>query len=247
MRAVLMFHSIDPSGSVLSMSERELDSLIGAIEGSGHRIVPLETLLAGGDRNAVTFTFDDGLACLPQVAAPVFARRGIQPTLFLTTGYVGRNNRWPSQAPLAPTMPMADWDGVRELAGAGWSIQAHTVSHPDLRTTSDADLARELGDPIDEIADQLGTRPTQFAYPYGYLDARVVAAVTHHYAQAVTTTFSALSTTSRNPHRIPRLDSYYFRDPAVHKRFGTRLFDYYLAARGAGRRAKGHPGETGLL
>lgn len=243
-----MFHSIDPSGSVLSMTSDEFDSLLGAIRASGHSIVPLEALLsrARGD-NAVALTFDDGMACLPEVAAPVLSRHAAPATLFLTTGYVGRTNRWPSQAAEAPAMPLMDWDGVRSLSAAGWSIQAHTVSHPDLRQSSDADLTRELADPIEAIADGVGIRPTQFAYPYGYLDARVAAATTRHYKLAVTTTFSTLTDASRNPHRVPRLDTYYFRSPRVHRHFGSRLFMGYLAGRAAARRARNHPGETGLL
>lgn len=243
-----MFHSVDPSGSVLSMTEAQLDSLLTSIKASGHDVVPLPELLAHPDRErAVALTFDDGMATLATAAAPIIARHGATATLFATTGYIGQANNWPSQAPSAPYMAMLDWDGVRGLAAQGWNIEAHTRSHPDLRLSSDAELERELREPIEVIADAVGHRPTLFAYPYGYLDARVVAATTRYYAYAVSTTFAPLPRAIENRHRVPRLDTYYLRSPRVHRGFGGHLFRTYLAARATARRARNHPGETGLV
>ena len=67
MRAVLMFHSVDPSGSVLSIEPDALRSLVGAIQQSGHRIVPLRELLdSESSAPEIALTFDDGLRSLHQ-------------------------------------------------------------------------------------------------------------------------------------------------------------------------------------
>ena len=141
MRAVLMLHSVDSSGSPISLTPDELRRLVGGVLRSGHAIVSLRELLAGPTRDAIALTFDDGVASLAEVAAPLLSEQGVAATLFLTTGYVGRTNQWPSQPPSAPRLPMLDWDGVESLHAAGWQIEAHTKTHPDLRTISPDALA----------------------------------------------------------------------------------------------------------
>jgi peptidoglycan/xylan/chitin deacetylase (PgdA/CDA1 family) len=245
MRAILLFHGVDASGSVLSVTAEQLRSLLGHVARSGHRVVSLRELLEGlPEPNRIALTFDDGFTSVARGAAPVLAELGMPATLFLTTGFLGKDNRWPSQPAGAPVQPMLGWDDVAQLARAGWDIQAHTVNHPDLRQLGDVQIGVELDQCCAQIEQRLGTRPDVFAYPYGYLDGRVAAVVRTRFRHAVTTTFDTLART-RPAHLRPRIDAYYLREPAVHRHFGTRRFDAYLALRGAGRRLKGHPGETG--
>jgi peptidoglycan/xylan/chitin deacetylase (PgdA/CDA1 family) len=243
MRAVLMLHGVDDSGSVLSVTADALRSLVHAVRASGHRIVPLGDMLEHRPERAIALTFDDGFVSLATTAAPILAELDAPATLFLTTGYVGRDNRWPTQPADAPHFAMMDWSDVERLKALGWSIEAHCVSHPDLRTLDDAALEFELESPREVIAQRLGHTPRILAYPYGYHDARVVKAAARHYDFALTTVFGTLGTGGA-PLRVPRLDAFYFRAPVVHKQFGRKRFDLYLAARGALRRARKHPGEA---
>ena len=182
-----MLHSIDPSGSAISLSPAEFRGLVRGVLESGHAIVSLGELLASPAPNTVALTFDDGLASLAEVALPLLREQGASATLFLTTGYVGRDNHWPSQPSSAPRLPMLDWDGVETLYTASWDIEAHSVSHPDLRELSPDQLAEELEAPQAEIEQRLGRMPRAFAYPYGLLNTRVVEAVGARYESAVTT------------------------------------------------------------
>lgn len=248
MRAVFMLHSIDDSGSVLSMTAAQLESLVHTIRAAGHRIVRLTDVLAARpDEDVIALTFDDGLSTLQTEAMPLLKRLDVQPTLFLTTGRVGLDNRWPGQSDLAVALPMMDWDGVEALYRAGWDVEGHTLTHPDLRTVSDDQLEEELALPKEHIKEHLGTAVTAFAYPYGYLDARVVSATARYYEAAVTTTMCALSSSIMNRHRIPRLDTFYFRHQVAHRSFGTPVFGAYVRARRALRMLRRHPGETGQL
>ena len=45
----------------------------------------------------VTLTFDDGMRSVHEHALPVLREHGVPAHLFLTTGSVGGDNRWPSQ------------------------------------------------------------------------------------------------------------------------------------------------------
>lgn len=244
MRAVLMLHAVDTTGSVLSVSAAQLRGLIRAIHDSGHDIVSLGRLLSEPRReNQVALTFDDGFESVAESAAPILRDAGVQATLFLTTGFVGRDNRWPSQPKAAPTFPMMRWEQVESLHRGGWEIEAHTRTHPDLRLASEEELECELEDPKAEIERRLGRRPQTFAYPYGYLNERVVAAARRHYRYAATTSMATLDGVQIDSHRIPRIDAYYIRSPSIHRWFGQPCFRAFTELRAFLRRARGHPGE----
>ncbi len=240
MRAVLAFHGVDDSGSVLSTAPAVFRRLVEGILASGHRVVSLAALLEDpADDDRVALTFDDGFASLAEAARPVLASLGVPATLFLTTGYVGRDNRWPSQPDWAPRFPLLDWAGVEALAASGWAIEAHTVSHPDLRTLPDSALDGELEGCAETLEQRLGRRPALFAYPYGYLDARVAERVSARFRFAVTTRMAALPARIADPVRIPRLDAYYLRAPWLAARFGAASFRGWLALRAALRALRG--------
>lgn len=231
MRAVLTFHGVDGSGSVLSVRPDTLASLVAGLRRSGHAIVPLIELLDGpAHERRVALTFDDGFRSVAQAALPVLSEAGVTATLFLVTGAVGSDNRWPGQPPGMPVFPMLDWDGVEALHGAGWQIESHGASHADLRTLGDAALDEDLGRAQAEIERRLGRRPDVFAYPYGYLDERVVACARRHHAWAVTTRMASLDAAS-DPHRVPRIDAYYLQPAWLHGRLDRVAGRLWLAGR----------------
>jgi len=242
MRAVLMLHGVDESGSVLSVTPEQLHSLVHAIRASGHRLVPLTTLLESSASDLVALTFDDGFRSVSERAAPILEQLSAPATLFLTTERLARDNLWPGQPADAPRFEIMGWSDVKRLSDNGWAIEAHSLNHPDLRRLGDAELERELTLPNQHIADHIGRRPRVLAYPYGYFDRRVAELARRHFDFAVTTVFRPLGA-SEDAVRIPRLDAYYLRAPAVHRQFGSKAFMAYLAARGGLRRLRGHPGE----
>lgn len=239
-----MLHGVDHTGSVVSVTPDQLSSLVGSIRASGHEVVPLLDLLQGrAPAQSVALTFDDGFESVATVAAPLLADLGAPAALFLTTGYVGRDNQWPGQYADAPAFPMMSWEQVARLAEGGWAIECHTAEHPDLRALDDQALEQELVFPKAQIAERIGRAPSVLAYPYGYFDRRVLDFARRHFAYAVTTKMGALEGGTGDPHQVPRLDAYYLRAPAVHRRFGARRFAAYVGVRGFLRRLKAHPGE----
>lgn len=212
MRAVLTFHAVDASGSVLSFPPEGLRRLVRGLRRDGHAVVPLEQLLDEPDAaDRVALCFDDGMRSVCDAALPVLRDEGATATLFLTTGAVGKDNGWPGQPEGIPRLPMLSWPQVEALHAAGWAVEAHTVHHPDLRLLDDAALEAELVDAADEIEQRLGRRPRAFAYPYGFFDERVAERVGRHYATAFTTRMAPLDAGGVERLRVPRLDSYYLR------------------------------------
>ncbi len=80
------------------------------------------------------------------------------------------------------------WEQAREMDAAGLEIGSHTVSHPILTTTDDAQLRCELLESRARLEAELGHAVELFCYPNGSYDERVRReTASAGYACAVTT------------------------------------------------------------
>jgi peptidoglycan/xylan/chitin deacetylase (PgdA/CDA1 family) len=62
-----------------------------------------------------------------------------------------------------------DWDEVRRIASDPLcTIGAHTMTHPALARLPQQEAATQMVASADRIHDEIGTRPTTIAFPYGY-------------------------------------------------------------------------------
>jgi peptidoglycan/xylan/chitin deacetylase (PgdA/CDA1 family) len=112
---------------------------------------------------AVTFDdcYYDNLA-----AGGVLAEQGLPATFFVPAGYVGTQQRFPWDSHLPPLRNLS-WDDVRAMAGMGFEIGSHTLTHPDLASLPLAEAQHEIWDSRREIEKQLGRPVRWFAYPFG--------------------------------------------------------------------------------
>ena len=238
MRAILTFHSIDDSGSVLSFPPRALSDLLQALHRAGLPVCDLDTLLAPATRRGVALSFDDGMRSVFTHGLPILRDHAAPAHLFLATGAVGGHNRWATQPAHAPCFDMLNWDEIEELQQAGVRMESHTHSHPDLRDLDARSIATECSEADRIIEARLGRRPRYFAYPYGYYSARALDYARGHYRASVTTELREIKG-NEDPGALPRLDSYYLRAPWVFRRLDAALPRAYLALRGALRRLRG--------
>jgi peptidoglycan/xylan/chitin deacetylase (PgdA/CDA1 family) len=229
-RAILTFHSIDDSGSVLSYPPKTFDRLLQALQRCGIPVLDLDKLLWPQTKTGVVLTFDDGMRSVFTEALPILRSHSVPAHLFLTTGIVGTTNRWPSQPAAAPLFEMLRWREIEALQGAGVRIEAHTASHPDLRQLSDDSLRAECERADEIIASTLGTRPRYFAYPYGFNDARVRSFARERYVGSVTTDVRMLRQ-REDPAALPRLDTYYFRNEFLFRDLQSLPTFAYVALR----------------
>lgn len=179
---ILMYHSIAtaPNDATRALSVApeafaEQMALLGDL-----KITPVSTAQlaeswrSGGPlpERPVLITFDDGYEGVHRHALPVLAEHGFASTLFVSTGWI--RGAYDTGGGLDS---MLDWDQVRELADAQVEIGGHSHTHPQLDEIDDDALWLELLRCKEIIADELGTRPVSFAYPYGYSSRRVREAV----------------------------------------------------------------------
>ena len=94
MRAIITWHSVDPSGSPISVPQEVFRRQLAWLA-SGHvRVVSVPELRALSDTtNAAALTFDDGFANFATEAMPLLHERGLPATLFIVTDHVGSDNR----------------------------------------------------------------------------------------------------------------------------------------------------------
>jgi len=229
--AIFTFHSIDVGGSVLSYAPDDLRRLAEGLLAEGVRLVPLDEILhpAPDGPPRAALTFDDGFRSVHSRALPVLAELGAPATVYVVSGWVGRDNRWPGQGKV-PRFELMSWSELAELRDAGFAIGCHTANHVRLDRLAEAEWRCELEDSRAALADELGTEVRHFAYPCGIYDGRALQRVSELYDTAVTTEMRFLPE-PREAHRLPRIDVYYLRDPARRLPvFGART-RRYLAAR----------------
>jgi peptidoglycan/xylan/chitin deacetylase (PgdA/CDA1 family) len=126
--------------------------------------------LAG--REEVRLSFDDGNASDVEVALPALVERGMRADFFVLAGRLG-------------TPGNVDAEGLRALLAAGMTVGTHGMEHRSWRGLSDHDLAVELVDAREAIAEAAGVAVDTAALPLGQYDRTVLAALRRHGYRAV--------------------------------------------------------------
>ncbi|MBT8403701.1 MAG: polysaccharide deacetylase family protein [Gemmatimonadetes bacterium] len=233
MRAVLTYHSLDPSASPISLSPEIFRRQMRWLANEGPRVVTLDALLrTDASADAVVLSFDDAFDNFRTEALPVLRDLGLPATLGVVTGHVGETNRWGGRdQPGIPTLPLMDWDGLGAAVATGLiEIAAHTRTHPHLSRAEASALADEVQGARADLQSRLGIDSETFVYPYGDLSEAVVRAVATDYRCGLTTRLGVLPR-AFDPLRVPRVDMYYFRGPGHLEQWGNPRFRMRLGAR----------------
>jgi peptidoglycan/xylan/chitin deacetylase (PgdA/CDA1 family) len=231
---ILTYHSIDDSGSVISIRPESFAAHIRLLAAGRRPVVPLSRVRHVPGSLAITF--DDGLESFYHVALPLLLEHRMPATVFVVSGYAGKSSDWPSQPPEVPRMPLMSWEQIRECSRAGVQIGCHTVSHPRLPDLKAEDIERELNQSRTDIEQQIGRPVEVFSYPYGAVDNVSRACASRHFRLACGTQLAYLGACD-DPLCLPRLDCYYLRNPQWFAQLNGTAGELYISARAVLRRA----------
>jgi peptidoglycan/xylan/chitin deacetylase (PgdA/CDA1 family) len=182
---VLCYHALSPAWSAaLSTTPARFEQQLTSLSARGYRGATFtEAVSAPGDGRVVAVTFDDAFRSVITLARPILARFGFPATVFAPTDLVDADppitwqgvDRWLG-GPSEPELALMSWAELRELADDGWEIGSHSATHPRLTELADGALDDELARSKAACERHLGRDCASLAYPYGDVDARVIAA-----------------------------------------------------------------------
>ncbi len=172
---ILMYHVIGTPPSTepypeLFVSLADFAAQMRYLEHDGYTAVTLDQVYAFWHGHGtlpakpVVLSFDDGYRSDWTDVAPILQRIGWPGVLDLCMNAVGPHRDLPVGL-------------VHGLVRAGWEIDDHTLTHPDLTTLDAAGLHREIVGSRAVIRHLTGEPVSFFCYPAGKYDAQVIAVV----------------------------------------------------------------------
>ncbi len=175
---VMIYHSVRPHVSESSLQDAYditpelLAQEIEFLKVNGYTCIRFSDLVAAMDGTTtlpakpVILSFDDGWENQYVYAFPILKKYKVPGTFFIYTNPVGRNPHWMT------------WSQIVEMDRAGMEIGGHSRTHPYLTKIIDNHLLdKEIAEPKAIIEAHIGHPIYAFAYPFGFYNARVVAAV----------------------------------------------------------------------
>ena len=172
---ILMYHVVSaPPGSAhypdLFVRPRDFADQMNWLARHGYHAVTLKRVYdswtngSSLPRHAVVVSFDDGYLSQYTRAFPVLRAHHWPGVLNMEVNF------------LQPVGGLRPWR-VRKLIDAGWELDAHTLTHPDLTTLGDARLWQEVNGSRVALRHKFHVPVDFFCYPAGRYDAKVIAAV----------------------------------------------------------------------
>jgi peptidoglycan/xylan/chitin deacetylase (PgdA/CDA1 family) len=199
---ILMYHVVNtpPPGTpypALWVGKELFASHLAALHAAGYHGVTLQRVWdAWTGRYAlpskpIVISFDDGYLSQYTHAKPALRKLGWPGVLNLKVGNIG---------PGGLTKHM-----VRSMLAAGWEVDAHTITHPDLTTLGADQLRTEVAGSRTILRRDFGVPVAFFCYPAGRFNGTVEAAVRAAGYLAATTTQPGLAAPGGDPDALPRI------------------------------------------
>ncbi len=243
---ILTFHSLDDSGSPISVAPDRFGRLMTALKAHGFHTVSLPDAVhwirdrAALPERAIVITFDDGYESTYTIAYPTLRDLGFSAAVFLVTDHCGRMNNWPMPVARIPDLPMLTWDQVGEMGDSVFAFHAHTRTHPDLRGASTQRITDEALGSREAIEARTGRTADFFAYPFGHFDSRARLVVSRYFSGACGVTLD-YATPASDVYALERIEMYYFSGRYTSAMFTSAVRDRYLSIRRFLRQLKTSP------
>ena len=163
---IFVYHAVEDGfePSATTLPRRRLSEHCRVLSDLGWRAVRVDEMIQGADDGTFCITVDDAYTSLLDIVT-VCERHGWRGTVFVPTGYVGKEASWDVGAWRGHRH--LDWEGLRDVAAAGWEIGIHGHTHTALTDKPIAAARQELRCALSVIQQELGVVATSLAYPFG--------------------------------------------------------------------------------
>jgi peptidoglycan/xylan/chitin deacetylase (PgdA/CDA1 family) len=191
---ILLYHSIDDSGSLMSTSAVTFRRQMDYIKKRGYHTISLSEFVNDAyqektlSKKLVVITFDDGFENNYLYAFPILKQYGFSATIFLTTDYINNSAKWierdfnsilrrpflsstskNNEAQLYKNMsdfPSLTWDEIKEMSEYGIKFGSHTSSHSQLCDLTLEKAKEDIYRSKVVIEKKIDKHVDSFAYPY---------------------------------------------------------------------------------
>lgn len=186
---VLFFHSMDESGSPLSISRNKFLKFAGHLHKRGYH-------------KSVLITFDDGYK--NNIAAIQALRQfNFKIVVFVATGFIGKKNTFCRKD--FPRLEMMSRDDISELSRQGVKFGAHGHTHRNLPELSPKELTFEIKESKRIIETAIGKNIDYFCYPRGKFNDRVINALKNNGFKMAFTSKTGIISHYSPPFLLPRV------------------------------------------
>jgi peptidoglycan/xylan/chitin deacetylase (PgdA/CDA1 family) len=127
----------------------------------------------------IAITFDDGFQDNHRYAFPALKQRGINATIFINTGFIGKklsvDEAFGVIAPQRKDVfcQFLSWNEIIEMSNNGIDFEPHTHTHIDLTAIMESEIEREIKLSKDIIEEKLNKTVKHFSYPNGKYNEKV--------------------------------------------------------------------------
>lgn len=175
---IFVYHSVRPDfvgesqmEHAYSITPELFEQQLSYLQKNGYTAITPDQLasgLAAGTtspvQKPVLLTFDDGWENQYNNAFPLLKKYHMTATFYVYTNAIGVTH-------------FLTWPEIKEMDAAGMIIGDHTLSHPNFKKTSLAQIQKEVTDSKKILEDHLGKPVVHFASPFGYTNPDIIAIV----------------------------------------------------------------------
>lgn len=176
---VLMYHAVDDKvfgDKDLFVSTQAFDEQMKYLHDNGYTTIDFNDIKNYKKfQKPILITFDDGYENNYTNAYPVLKKYGLKATIFVITGFIGRNE-------------FLTADQIKQMSDV-ISFQSHTVSHIKLSKADKGTVEKELSESKSTIEKLTGRPVIAVSYPYGAYNTGVVNIAKKYYKIGISTNF----------------------------------------------------------
>ena len=236
---ILAYHSIDNSGSNLSISPVLFSQHLRYLKEKHFTVITLSQglkLLKTHEPldKRVVLTFDDGYENFHSRAFPLLSQYHFPATVFLVVRYVGRESSWEKKN-IATAQRLMNWSQIEKISHSGIEFGSKSLTHRDLTKISIDEVREEVEESKATIQEHVRKDVRLFAYPFGIYNATVREMVRKHYEAAVGKNL-AEATEKEDLYDLSRVDVHYIANHF--ELLGKAVNTPYLAIRNTVRQIR---------